>query len=214
MELSVPLKPENFTGGFILSRLAELGKLTGIPRPNASGYKVKKFAITHTVVGTQDLIRGLAVQYAGVADVAHLILLSGSPARSRRIASRSEALPAFAAMAEKSATSMSAAVPLERPADAPWLVNVNDAEASVSPKNLAKTINSLMATLRDGDVAAIDLARVDRRTPNPEHLVAVLRSLYSWRKAIPGWEDLHRFARANLASRNLDAERLLRGLDQ
>lgn len=202
MQLSVPLKPENFIGGFDLPRLAELDRSSGAYRLDAAGYKLHKLVVAHTVTGTRDLIRGLAAQFAGVADVAHLIVLAGSPARTHRLISASEpnaAAPVLATVVTRAETA--------------WLTNVNDANASTTAKSLAKTINTLMAVLRAGDVAAINLSLIDRGTPSAEHLVAILRSLYSWRETIPGWRELHDFAKVNLASRNYDAERLLRGLD-
>jgi hypothetical protein len=92
-----------------------------------------------------------------------------------------------------------------------WLTQVNALESDIDMRAISETIKTLAEDLGSGP-ENVDFSRVSRATPNPQHLVAVLRGSFAMRQRVPGWYDLRDFAMEYLASKGMDAARSMRGL--
>lgn len=93
-----------------------------------------------------------------------------------------------------------------------WLIAVNDTNSAVDMDGIAITIQSISTSINNVGPAAIDLSRVSRISPNPQHLVALLRTTYPFRNEVHGWYELRNFAKEALPKRGYKPESVMRGL--
>lgn len=93
-----------------------------------------------------------------------------------------------------------------------WLTMVNDEFSAVDMDGLAVTIQAISKVIHEEGPSGVDLTRVRRSTPSPQHLVAILRTTYPFRKEIRGWGELCNFAKEYLPTKGYRPESVMRGL--
>lgn len=93
-----------------------------------------------------------------------------------------------------------------------WLRYVNNGQAPVDMDGIAGTLLSVAACLREAGPVGLDFSQVNRTNPSPQHLVALLRTTYSVRHDVRGWQDLRDFTRAYLPTVGCDHESVMKGL--
>ena len=90
-----------------------------------------------------------------------------------------------------------------------WLSQVNNFYTPVDMKTIAMTIESLSQALQG---VGTDLTRIDKAQPNPQHLVAILRTSFVVRHQLEGWFELRDFAWNYLPLHGFDSARVMKGL--
>ena len=95
-----------------------------------------------------------------------------------------------------------------------WLKLVNDEHADTGLKSISQTIKLLFDRVEKDRPESIDLSQIDVLGGNPQHIIAVLRTLYAWRDKVRGWDELQRSARSALAARGVAADVAMQGLDK
>jgi hypothetical protein len=73
-----------------------------------------------------------------------------------------------------------------------WLANLRDCSLSRDTVTLSLTVHSILDSITAGDYTEVDkhLATVDVTKAVPSHLLAVLRSLFTWRSVLVQWPIL------------------------
>lgn len=93
-----------------------------------------------------------------------------------------------------------------------WLAAVNNRDSAIDMDGIALTIRSISEEIANQNFTEIDFSRINRESPNPQHLVALLRTTYPFRDKILGWSDLRDFSRAFLSKKGYSTESVMRGL--
>ena len=91
-----------------------------------------------------------------------------------------------------------------------WLAHVNSRNTPIDMATLALTIESFAAALQNQN---IDLSCVSRHSPNPHHLVALLRTSLTFRDTLTGWYALRDFGVSYLRDEGFEPDRVMKGLD-
>jgi len=89
-----------------------------------------------------------------------------------------------------------------------WLSNANNRHASVSLKAIFLTVKSAMEAPNK-----VRLNQIDVVNGNPEHIAAVLRSLYSFRDKVENYRQVENQARLAFRQKSIAVEDLLQGLE-
>lgn len=97
-------------------------------------------------------------------------------------------------------------------AEPAWAALVNNAASATDMLTISETIESIAAEVQS-DPCRIDLNRINRKSPNPQHLVAVLRTTYAFKDKIPGWSELRDFSKAYVEKKGFLPARVMKGLD-
>ncbi len=100
------------------------------------------------------------------------------------------------------------------PRTALWVIHLHNADSD-TVSEISKTLSLLLERLDVSGPAAVsgDLEAVDVALARSHHLLATLRALFRQRHSIPEWRRLERRTRAEFEKRNLNATRVMRGLD-
>lgn len=93
-----------------------------------------------------------------------------------------------------------------------WKANLSGVAVDASVDGISATVDSLLEAIGYGGVAAVNLASLNFDFVNAEHLVAVLRTTFSWREQILGWKSALVAAPEVLRRQGLDPEEELFGL--
>ena len=101
---------------------------------------------------------------------------------------------------------------LTQAAEPAWAMLVNNASSAVDMLTISKTIESI-AVEAQADPGCIDLSRINRKSPSPQHLVALLRTTYAFKDKITGWSELRDFAKAYVDEKGFVSARVMKGLD-
>lgn len=93
-----------------------------------------------------------------------------------------------------------------------WLAAVNNRDSAIDMDGIALTIRSISEEISNQNFTAIDFSKINRNSPSPQHLVALLRTTYPFRDKIHGWSDLRDFSREFLSEKGYSTELVMRGL--
>lgn len=188
-----------YSGGLIYSRYFDLAQAQFAPGGSTVAYAFPSAPHERTIQTGSEICRGMVKDFAAHvhSDGTTWVLFSGTLAQALNA-------HALAAPAKPAA----------------WLRNVNNPEAPESLAAVSKTIKSLLRNL-DADepnhFANINLAltQVDARVANPYHAIAVLRTLYMSRSALPAWSGLQASLRSefSIRFREMNVDSLMRGLE-
>lgn len=93
-----------------------------------------------------------------------------------------------------------------------WLKNVNTYNTDIDMITISKTIESFSNDLERIKAKNLDLSCISRVSPSAQHLVAILRISYRFRKDIKGWFELCEFTRAYVDSFGFQSDVVMKGL--
>lgn len=94
-----------------------------------------------------------------------------------------------------------------------WSVNLLNRAADTGVDTISVTVDSVLEAISYGGPSMINISCLNFELVNAEHLVAVLRTTFSWRSQVPGWQNALLAAPEILARHDLDPEEELFGLD-
>lgn len=95
-----------------------------------------------------------------------------------------------------------------------WFSNLMNPNADVSLDAISSTVKSLLEDINSVGPERLPLSEINSANGRPEHMVAVLRASFPWRNSIPHWHEVQAKIRQNLAARDFDVNRLMKGLDR
>lgn len=94
-----------------------------------------------------------------------------------------------------------------------WQVNLLNRTADTSVDAISVTVDSVLEAISYGGPSIVNLSFLKPEFVNAEHLVAILRTTFSWRDQVPGWKNALQAAPVILKMYGLDPEDELFGLD-
>lgn len=189
MQLCIPSKASNYSGGFSFDHLIGLsfvGRTT--PASAEASYYIKPTSQTSHVA-----------QECFIEDLTSVVIGKGNPYQD---------IDRFVFEVSRSLSRAAA-----NESEPRWLTQVNAVDSETDMRTIAATIESLASDLKAGP-ENVDFARVNRQTPSPQHLVAVLRTSFAFRHRVSGWGELRDFAKNYLETRGIHSARAMKGLDR
>lgn len=96
-----------------------------------------------------------------------------------------------------------------------WKQNVLNANISTDVDVISETVESLFFDIESGGIESIDLSNIldsPKQNISLEHLVTVLRTTYTWKDKIHGWNECLAIARKLTIERQIDISDLLSGM--
>lgn len=95
-----------------------------------------------------------------------------------------------------------------------WRESLLSRNASTDVDAISETVDSVLDSVGMFGPESIDLQTPDLNFANAEHLVAILRSTFTWRSRIPGWARALNAAPQLLTDVGLEPALILKGLDE
>lgn len=95
-----------------------------------------------------------------------------------------------------------------------WRQHLLNKESSTDVDTISETVDSVLEAVAFLGASRIDLEHIDLPNTNMEHLVAILRSTFSWRRELPGWHAALAVARELLNQGHINSDVVLQGLDE
>lgn len=94
-----------------------------------------------------------------------------------------------------------------------WRANLSNPSADGSVDAISDTVDSLLEAIEFGGPSLVKLDNLNFEFINAEHLIAILRTTFTWKEEVPGWRAALNAAPAILEKQGLNPSEELFGLD-
>jgi hypothetical protein len=93
-----------------------------------------------------------------------------------------------------------------------WEAYLYDLDASVDVDDISETVEAVLDAVSQFGLTSLSFSGLDAERVNGEHLAAMLRTTFTWRKQIEGWQEGLATASSALKLSGRDPDEVLLGL--